>query len=296
MICEITTKSAKSPLLGHCLLILAAGLFVAGSPEASAAVRTDTVTYQDGDAVLEGYLAYDDASPNPRPGVLVVHEWKGLNEYAKRRAEQLAELGYIAFAVDMYGKGIRARDHDEAARLSGIYRSDRQLMRRRILAGFEELKRHPLTDSSRIAATGYCFGGTSVLELARSGADLVGVVSFHGGLSTPNPADAANIKGRVLVLHGADDTFVAPEEVAAFESEMRQAGVRYRLIKYPGAVHSFTIPEAGNDPSTGMAYNAEADRRSWEEMRAFLSEVLLESELKHIGKAGASDGPRTARS
>jgi len=275
----------------RCALIFSVGLFVVGSLDASAAVRTEAVAYQDGDAVLEGYLAYDDASPHPRPGVLVVHEWKGLNAYAKRRAEQLAELGYLAFAVDMYGKGIRATDHEEAAKLSGVYRSDRQLMRRRILAGFEELKRHPLTDGSRIAAIGYCFGGTAVLELARSGADLVGVVSFHGGLSTPNPADAANIKGRVLVLHGADDQFVTPEEVAAFESEMRQAGVRYRLIKYPGAVHSFTIPEAGNDPSTGMAYNAEADKRSWEEMQSFLRDVFLESELKHIGKSGVSDAP-----
>ena len=275
-------------------LILSIGLCVAGSLEASAAVRTETVTYQDGDAVLEGHLAYDDASPAPRPGVLVVHEWKGLNEYAKRRAEQLAELGYIAFAVDMYGKGIRAKDHDEAARLSGIYRSDRRLMRRRILAGFEELKRHPLTDNSRIAAIGYCFGGTAALELGRSGADVLGIVTFHGGLSNPAPADAANIKGQVLVLHGADDTFVSPEEVAAFEAEMRQAGVRYRLIKYPGAVHSFTVPEAGSDPSAGMAYNAEADAQSWEAMRAFLSEVLLESELKHIGRAASSGAPSTA--
>jgi dienelactone hydrolase len=216
-----------------------------------------------------------------------VHEWTGLNAYAKRRAKQLAELGYIAFAVDMYGKGIRATDHEEAAKLSGVYRSDRQLMRRRILAGLEELKRHPLTDGTRLAAIGYCFGGMTVLELARSGADVVGVVSFHGGLSTPHPADAAQIKGQVLVLHGADDTFVTPEEVAAFESDMRQAGVRYRLITYPGAVHSFTVPEAGDDPSTGMAYNAEADTRSWEEMRAFLRDVFFESELKHIGRAGA---------
>jgi dienelactone hydrolase len=252
------------------------------------------VEYHDGDAVLEGYLAYDDASPNPRPGVLVVHEWKGLNDYAKRRAGQLAELGYIAFAADMYGKGVRATDHEEAAKLSGIYRSDRQLMRRRILAAYDELRRRPLADPSRLAAIGYCFGGTAVLELARSGAEVVGVASFHGGLSTPTPADAANIKGRVLVLHGADDTFVTPEEVAAFESEMRQAGVRYRLITYPGAVHSFTVPEAGSDPSTGMAYNAEADRRSWEEMRSFLHDVFLESELRRIGKASAAE-PETAR-
>lgn len=265
------------------VLILA--LAVGWAVDARAAVRTETVEYRDGDAVLEGYLAYDDASPNPRPGVLVVHEWKGLNDYAKRRAGQLAELGYIAFAADMYGKGVRAADHEEAAKLSGIYRGDRQLMRRRILAAYDELKRRPLADPSRLAAIGYCFGGTTVLELARSGAEVVGVASFHGGLSTPTPADAANIKGRVLVLHGADDKFVTPEEVMAFESEMRQVGVRYRLITYPGAVHSFTVPEAGSDPSAGMAYNAEADKRSWEELRSFLHDVFLESELKHIGKA-----------
>ena len=277
------------------VLILSIALLVAGSPEARAAVRTETVEYHDGDAVLEGVLAYDDASPNQRPGVLVVHEWKGLNDYAKRRTGQLAELGYVAFAVDMYGKGVRAKDHEEAAKLSGIYRSDRQLMRRRILAGLEELKRHELTDPLRIAAIGYCFGGTAVLELARSGADIVGVVTFHGGLSNPNPADAAHIKSKVLILHGADDTFVTQEEVAAFEKEMHEAGVDYRLIQYPGAVHSFTVPEAGGDPSAGMAYNAEADRRSWEEMRAFLHNVFMESELKHIGKAGEPGGSDRAR-
>jgi dienelactone hydrolase len=272
----------------------AALLLLAGPLSAESAVQTEAVTYQDGETALEGYLAYDDASKDPRPGVLVVHEWKGLNDYAKRRAEQLAGLGYVALAVDMYGKGVRAKDHEEAKKLSGIYRSDRQLMRRRVLAGLEELKRHPLIDPLRIAAIGYCFGGTSVLELARSGTDVAGVVSFHGGLSTPNAADAANIKGQVLVLHGADDTFVPPDEVAAFENEMRQAGVRYQLIRYPGAVHSFTVPEAGNNPSAGMAYNEEADAKSWEEMRKFLREIFLESELKHIGRAGAAQARSAA--
>ena len=270
-------------------LILSMVLFCAGSPQARAAVRTETVEYHDGDTVLEGVLAYDDASPNQRPGVLIVHEWQGLNDYAERRAGQLAELGYVALAVDMYGKGIRAKDHDEAAKLSGIYRNDRQLMRRRILAGLEQLKRYPLTDPLRIAAIGYCFGGMAALELARSGADILGVVTFHGGLSNPNPADAAQIKAKVLVLHGADDKFVTQEEVAAFEKEMREAGADDRLIQYPGAVHSFTVPDAGGDPSTGMAYNAEADRRSWEAMRVFLHDVFMESELKHMGKASPPD-------
>ena len=251
--------------------------------EVQAAVQTSVVEYTHGDTTLEGFLAYDDAIQGKRPGVLVVHEWKGLNKYAKRRAVQLAELGYIAFAADMYGKGVRAKNHTEAAQLSGIYRKDRQLMRARITAALEVLRRNELTDPERIAAIGYCFGGTTVLELARSGADLVGVVTFHGGLDTPNPADAKSIKCKILVLHGADDHFVTPEQVAAFEEEMRQAGVNYRLIKYPGAVHSFTVPEAGNDPSTGMAYNEAADKASWEAMKAFFREVFGESETKNVG-------------
>ena len=260
------------------------------APGAQAAVKTEPVEYTHGEVVLEGILAYDDAIQGPRPGVLVVHEWKGLGPYAQRRAEQLAQLGYLAFAVDMYGKGVRAKDHEEAARLSGIYRNDRQLMRGRILAALDTLRQHPLADPTRIAAMGYCFGGTTVLELARSGADILGVVSFHGGLDTPNPDDAKHIKSRVLVLHGADDHFVTQDQVAAFEREMQQAGVRYRLIQYPGAVHSFTVKEAGNDPSTGMAYNEAADRQSWEAMTGFLSELFAESELKNLGKADSPSG------
>ena len=258
-------------------------LLLGGAVSAEAALRTEPVEYHDGDTVLEGYLAYDDAGAAPRPGVLVVHEWMGLGPYAKRRAEQLAALGYIAFAVDMYGKGVRAKDHDEAAKLSGVYRSDRQLMRRRITAALDVLRTQERVDPARIAAIGYCFGGTTVLELARSGADIAGVVSFHGGLDTPHPEDAKQIQGRVLVLHGADDHFVGQDQVAAFEKEMRDAGVRYRLIQYSGAVHSFTVPEAGNDPSKGMAYNQDADQQSWREMTAFLAEVLQVSELQRIG-------------
>ena len=261
------------------LLLMAVGM----AARAEAALHTETMEYRDGDAVLEGYLAYDDAFTTKRPGVLVVHEWMGLGPYAKRRAEQLAQLGYVAFAADMYGKGVRAKDHAEAAQLAGIYKGDRQLMRGRITAALEILTQHERVDATRIAAIGYCFGGTTVLELARSGADIAGVVSFHGGLDTPHPEDAKQITARVLVLHGADDPFVTPEQVAAFEQEMRDAGVRYRLIKYPGAVHSFTVPEAGDDPSKGMAYNREADAKSWEAMIAFLSEVLRLSELSHIG-------------
>ena len=242
--------------------------------QAMAAIHTEAVSYQDGDAQLEGYLAYDDAVQGPRPLVLVVHEWKGLGDYAKRRAEQLAGLGYAAFAVDMYGKGVFAKDHEEAGKLSGMYRNVRALTRRRILAGLNAVRGLDVVDASRVAAVGYCFGGMAALELARSGADVRGVVTFHGALDTPSPAPAGTIKAKILVLHGADDRFVTQDIVAAFEKEMREAGAESRVIQYPGAVHSFTVAEAGNDPSTGVAYNAEADHQSWEEMRTFLSGIF----------------------
>ncbi len=241
---------------------------------AHGAVHTEWVQYRHGETLLEGYLAYDDAVKGPRPGVLVVHEWMGLGDYAMKRAEQLAGMGYVAFALDMYGKGVRAKTPEEAAKLSGIYKGDRPLMRARAQAGLDELRKQPLVDPARIAAIGYCFGGTTVLELARSGADVAGVVSFHGGLGTPQPADAKNIKGKVLVLHGADDPHVPPAEVAAFQDEMRKAAVDWQMIYYGGAVHSFTNPGSGTDASTGVAYNEKADKRSWEAMKAFFKELF----------------------
>src|SRR5262249_7260168 len=160
---------------------------------------------------------YDDAASGKRPGVLVAHEWTGHNPYVRKRAEQLAGLGYVAFALDMYGKGVHAKDAQEAAKMAAVYKDDRKLMRARAAAGLDVLRKQRQVDPQRIAAMGYCFGGTTVLELARGGAELAGVVSFHGGLATPTPADAKSIKGKVLVLHGADDPFVPPAEVAAFE-------------------------------------------------------------------------------
>jgi dienelactone hydrolase len=244
------------------------------SVDVQAALRTEVVEYKQGGTLLEGYLAYDDAVKGKRPGVIVVHEWWGLNTYAKMRTEQLAKLGYISFAIDMYGKGVRAKGPKEAGALSGIYRGDRSLMRARANAGLEVLRNHPLTDIKRIAAIGYCFGGTVVLEMARSGVELAGVVSFHGGLSTPNPGDAKNIKGKVLVLHGADDPAVPPDQVIAFQDEMRKANVDWQMVSYGGAVHSFTNPDAGSDPSRGSAYNEKADKRSWEAMKFFYREIF----------------------
>ncbi len=255
--------------------LLIAGLILSAG-NACAAVEGRRVEYRDGDAVLEGYLASDGAHQGKRPGILVVHEWKGLNDYARHRADQLAQMGYVAFAADMYGKGIVAKDHQEAAQLSGLYRSDRQLMRRRVQAAFEVLKSQPAVDSERIGAIGYCFGGCAVLELARSGADVKGVVSFHGPLDTPDPV-SSRPSAEILVLTGADDPHIRLDQIAAFEKEMKAAGAGYRVIVYPGAVHSFTVPEAGNDPSKGMAYNAEADRKSWQKMKEFFARIFAES-------------------
>jgi len=241
---------------------------------ANAEVVSEVLEYKQGDTVLEGYLSYDNSISGKRPGVLVVHEWKGVGPYVKRRAEELAKLGYIAFAADIYGKGVRPQTNDEASKVASIYRNDRKLMRARASSGLDVLKNHKLTDTKRIAAIGYCFGGTTVLELARSGADIAGVVSFHGGLDTPSPEDAKQIKTKVLALHGGDDPFVTAEHVAAFEDEMKKGGVDWQMNVYGGAVHSFTIPEAGNDPSKGAAYNERADKRSWEAMTNFFAEIF----------------------
>ncbi len=241
---------------------------------AQAAIHTEAVEYKHGGAELEGYLSYDDALSDKRPGVLVVHDWTGLRDEPKKRADELAKMGYTVFAVDMYGKGVRPTDPKDAGAQASIYKNDRALMRARVKAGLDELLKQPNVDASKIAAIGYCFGGTTVLELARSGADVKGVVTFHGGLGTPAPEDAKNIKGKVLVLHGADDPYSPKDEVLAFEDEMRKAGIDYQVHLYGGAVHSFTIREAGSDNSRGAAYNAAADKRSWEAMKQFFAEIF----------------------
>jgi dienelactone hydrolase len=241
---------------------------------AGAQIHTETVEYQQGNTVLEGYLAYDTAIQGKRPGVLIVHQWKGLTDYEKKRAQMLAKLGYIAFAVDVYGKGIRLQSPQEAGAEAGKYKSNRELLRSRVQAGLAVLQKQELTDPKRVAAIGYCFGGTAVIELARSGADIAGVVSFHGGLDSPHPEDGKNIHCKVLSLHGADDPYVPAKDLAAFEDEMRQAKVDWQLIQYGGAVHAFTDSNAGSDPQRGAAYNERADRRSWESMRQFFAEIF----------------------
>jgi dienelactone hydrolase len=260
--------------VGNALIVGA--VLAATSWAVQAAVKTEPVAYKDGDVALEGLLAYDDAAQGARPLVLVVHEWWGLNDYAKGRARQLAEMGYVAFAVDMYGKGVLATDAKQAGELAGKLKGDRKLMRQRVVAALDAVKSNPRVDPKRIAAIGYCFGGTTVLELARSGADIAAVVSFHGGLDTPAPApaDARNIKAKVLVCTGADDRAVPTAQLAAFIDEMRAGKVDYEIAIYGSAVHAFTNPASGDDPSKNVAYNAAADRRSWQAMKDFLAEVF----------------------
>ena len=249
-------------------------LALAGAISVQAKIVTQTIEYKQGETTLEGFLAYDDATTTARPGVLVVHQWLGLTDYEKHRAEQLAALGYVAFCADIYGKGVRPKNTGEAGVEATKYKTDRKLLRARVNAGLDELKKSALVDKTKVAAIGYCFGGTTVIELARSGADLQGIVSFHGGLDSPTPADGKNIKCKVLICHGADDPFEKAADLAAFEDEMRQANVDWTLIKFGGSVHSFTQPMAGNDNSKGAAYHERADRRSWAAMKMFFSGIF----------------------
>jgi len=244
---------------------------------AMAAVHTEEIAYNSGDTVMRGYLAYDDSIEGPRPGVLVVHEWWGHNPYARKRAEMLAELGYTALAVDMYGDGKTAAHPDDAGKFSGELKKNMPEATARFMAAMEVLKKAPTVDPEKIAAIGYCFGGGIVLEMARTGVDLDGVVSFHGSLGTDNPAQPGKVKARVLVLNGADDPFVKTDSIQAFNREMVAAGVRYEFVNYPGAKHSFTNPEAdafGKEFGLPLAYNREADEKSWQAMQELFTEIF----------------------
>lgn len=241
---------------------------------AHAEIKSLNMEYSQGGQVLEGRITYDDATNSKRPAVLIVHDWLGISENTKARAEQMVKLGYVAFEMDVYGKGIRPKNPTEAKVQAGRFKSDRAFLRARAKAAFDLVAANPKVDSKKMLAIGYCFGGTTVLEMARAGIPLLGVVSFHGGLETPNPQDAKNIKAKLLIAHGAIDPFVNASEVNAFQKEMNDAGVDYQFISYSGAVHAFTIPTAGNDPKTGAAYDKTADLRSFGAMKAFFAEIL----------------------
>lgn len=234
------------------------------------------IAYFDGKRELEGHLVHPEGASRRRPAVLVAHAWQGQDDFARRKAAELAELGYVGLALDMYGKGIHAATSAEAERLMTPFVEDRKLLRQRVTRGFEVAQQQADVDPSRIAAIGFCFGGMCVLDLARAGAAVRGVVAFHGLLGTPDPADAKNIQARVLALHGHDDPFVPAEQAAAFREELNAAGVDWQMHIYGGGTrHAFSVPEA-NDEGLGTVYNPAAARRSWEAMKYFLQEVLGE--------------------
>ncbi len=231
-----------------------------------AEVVGEELEYRHADTVMKGYIAWDNATRAKRPGVLVVHEWWGHNDYARKRTRQLAAMGYTALAVDMYGDGTQAQHPDEAGKFSSAVRANMPVAEARFRAALDVLHAHPSVNPNKSAAIGYCFGGAVVLEMARRGVDLDAVASFHGSLGTETPAKPGAVKARILVANGADDPFVKPEAIAAFKAEMDAAGVDYTFINYEGAKHSFTNPDAdqyGQRFELPLAYNAEVDRASW---------------------------------
>ena len=255
-----------------CLALLA----LAAAP-AAATVQGKEVEYTAGGVTLKGYFAADAAKQGKRPGVLVVHEWWGHNEYARRRARMLAELGYAALAVDMYGDGKTAAHPEDAGKFSGELMKNAETTKARFLAALEYLKAQPETDPARVAAIGYCMGGGVVLNMARAGMDLRGVASFHGSLGAIVKPEPGGIKAKILVLHGADDKFIPAEAIAAFKQEMADAKADMTFVAYPGALHSFTNPDADEYAKKfgmAVAYNAEADKLSWEAVTKFLADVL----------------------
>jgi dienelactone hydrolase len=242
-----------------------------------AQVKGEAVEYKAGDTTCEGYIAYDVANTARRPAVLVVHDWMGVSDHTRGVCQDLAKMGYLAFAADIYGKGIRHTEPGPASAEAGKYKADRKLLRERVNAALAQVQANALTETGKIAAIGFCFGGTTALELARSGADVAGVVSFHGSLDSPNPADGKNIKAKVLVLHGAEDPFVKQADIAAMQKEFIDAGVDWQMVYYGNAVHSFAQKKAGTDKSKGAAYEERAARRSWEAMKDFFAEIFQHS-------------------
>ena len=238
-----------------------------------AKVVTKTIAYEQGGQKLEGYLAYDDAKSGPRPGVLVIHEWWGLNDYTKSRARQLAEMGYVAFAADMFGAGKVTRDPKQAQEWYAMV-ADGKLMAPRSKAGLDVLRQQPQTDKSKLAAIGFCFGGSTVLQLAYSGEPLNATVTFHGGLMPPSDAQLASIKSPILILHGAEDNFIKPETIDQVRASLDKGKVDWYMVTYANAVHAFSNPDADSFKLPGIGYNEKAARRSWDEMQRFFKEQL----------------------
>ncbi|GAB4514232.1 MAG: dienelactone hydrolase family protein [Sulfuricaulis sp.] len=248
-----------------------------GLTSAQAAIKGEEVEYKAGATVHRGYLVYDDAVKAKRPGVLVIHEWWGHDQHARNSARKLAEAGYVALALDMYGGGKQAHHPEDAGKFSGEVRKNFSLMQSRFEAGMKLLRKQSRVDAKRVAAIGYCFGGSVVLEMARTGENLRGVASFHGGLTTEHPAQPGKVKAKVLVMNGAEDPFVPAEQIAAFKKEMENARADYKFVNYPGAKHSFTNPDAdanGAKFKLPLAYDAKADQASWSELQSFLQLVF----------------------
>jgi dienelactone hydrolase len=258
---------------------LLAGLALCAAGMLSAKIVTQPVAYEHAGVKLEGWLAYDDekvAADKPAPGVLVLPEWWGLTDYPKKRAEQLARLGYVAFAADMYGAGVTTADPKKAGELASQFYG-KPLMAERARAGLDQLLATRIVDPARVAAIGYCFGGSTAQVLAYSGAPLAGIVSFHGSLVPASPAAAAANKAKFLICHGAVDPFISAEEIAAFMKSMNEGKFDYQFISYAGAVHAFSNPGADRiAQATGLpiAYHAAADKRSWAHMREFFKELF----------------------
>ena len=259
------------------LTVLFASLLFLVTSLAGAAIKTETITYSNNGTQMKGYIAYDDSFSDKRPGVLVVHEWWGHNDYARKRAEMLAEEGYVAFALDMYGNGKTASHPEDAGKFSSAVKQNMAEAESRFRAALQELKQHPMSDPEQVAAIGYCFGGGIVLEMARRGVELDGVASFHGSLGTDNPADKGEIKAKIRVYNGAADPFVKPESIENFKQEMQAAGADYKFVNYPGAKHSFTNPGAdkfGKKFKLPLEYNQQADEQSWESMLEFFDKIF----------------------
>lgn len=241
-----------------------------------AEIVTKEIEYTDGAINMKGYIAYDNSIKKQRPGVIVVHEWWGHNDYAQKRARMLAELGYSAIALDMYGNGKTASHPKDAGMFSGEVKKNMAIAENRFMAAYKLLQEQDTVDKNKISAIGYCFGGGIVLEMARRGVDLDGVVSFHGSLGTQAPAAKGKVKAKVLVLNGEADPFVKAESISEFKKEMKSAKIDYKFVNYPGAKHAFTNPDAdkfGNEFKIPLAYNAEADTKSWKEMKKFLNKI-----------------------